>query len=149
MSSGYRLAPPVAARLLGLLLVLVAVAVVGVTVLAAFLQWPVVVVLVTALVAVALSLVVGWWLLRGVKVVVLDERGYRVRLVRGAGARHAAWGEVADAVTADVRGVDCVVLRLRDGRSTSIPVAVLAVDRNAFVADVRQRLKDAEGLRPL
>ncbi|QZY29280.1 hypothetical protein [Nocardioides coralli] len=149
MSSGYRLAPAVAARLLGLLLVVLAAAVVALTVLASALAWPPAVILVAAIGGVALGLVAAWWLLRGLRVVVLDERGYRVRMVRGAGVRDAAWLEVGDAVTADVRGVDCVVLRLKDGRATSIPVAVLAADRNAFVAEVRQRLKDAEGLRPL
>jgi hypothetical protein len=149
MTSGYRLAPAVAARLLGLLLVLLAVAVVIATVLAAVADWPPTVLLGTGVGGVVLGLGTAWWLLRGVRVVSLDEGGYRVRMVRGAGVKRAAWREVEDAVTAEIRGVDCVVLRLRDGRATSIPVALLAGDRDDFVRDVRARLVDAEGLRPL
>jgi len=33
-----------------------------------------------------------------------------------------------------------VVLRLRDGRTTTIPVEALAADREAFARDVRLRL---------
>lgn len=149
MSSGYRLAPALAARLVGLVLVLLALGVVVVTLLTALLDWPAAVILVAAVAAAGAGSAAAWWLLRGVRVVVLDDTGYRVRLVRGAGVTSATWREVADAVTADARGVDCVVLRLHDGRTTSIPVEALAADRNAFVADVRRHLSDAEGLRPL
>jgi hypothetical protein len=69
--------------------------------------------------------------------------------VRGAGVKAAAWGDVADAVTASPGGIDCVVLRLEDGRTTSIPVAAVATDRDALVAEVRERLRRGEGLRPL
>ena len=55
-----------------------------------------------------------------------------MRFVRGAGVKQARWGDVDDAVTADVAGAPCVVLRLKDGRTTSIPVEVLAVERDAF-----------------
>ncbi len=34
-----------------------------------------------------------------------------------------------------------VVLRLRDGRTTTIPVEMLAVDRESFVRDVQQHLQ--------
>ena len=63
----------------------------------------------------------------------LDDTGYRVRLVRGAGVNEARWKEVEDAVTATPRGVPCVILRLTDGRTTTIPVEALAADREEFV----------------
>ena len=35
----------------------------------------------------------------------------------------------------------CVVLALRDGRTTTVPVAVLAADRDEFVARLRALLR--------
>ena len=45
--------------------------------------------------------------------------------------------------------VACVELRLRDGRTTTIPVGVLAVDREEFVRELQARLQRGHGLRPL
>lgn len=148
MSSVYRLAPHMAARLLGLLLVVLAVTVLLVTLLASLLRWPPVVFLLVAGLGV-LAIVAGGAAVTRVPVVRLDERGYRVRLVRGAGVKEAAWGDVEDAVTTRLHGADCVVLRLRDGRTTTIPVAVVAGAGGAFVADLRSHLRRGEGLRPL
>ena len=148
MSSGYRLAPALAARLVGLLLVVLAGLVLLATVLVAVLDGPTVLLLVvgaTALVAV-LALTVP---LRAIRVVELDEEGYRVRMIRGAGVRAARWREVEDAVAASPRGVDCVVLRLRDGRTTSIPVAAVDASREDFVEDLRAHLRRGQGLRPI
>jgi hypothetical protein len=71
-----------------------------------------------------------------------------VRLVRGAGVAQAAWTDVEDAATTTRHDVPCVVLRLRDGRTTTIPVGVLAVDKEEFVRDLQVRLQQARGLRP-
>lgn len=152
MTSGYRLAPALSARLLGAVLLLVALLVFVVTLVASAMAWTpstLVAVLVLGLLAVAGVLVATYFLTHRLEVVRLDEHGYRVRLVWGAGVRQASWREVANAVTADIRGVDCVVLRLKDGRTTSIPVQAVAADRDAFVADLREHLKRGEGLRPL
>lgn len=149
MSSGYRLAPALAARLLGVVLVLVAVLVLLLTVLTATLRWPPEVLLAAGVAGVAGFLVMAWLLLRRIEVISLDEQGYRVRLVRGAGVTAAGWRDVEDAVTADVGGIACVVLRLKDGRTTSIPVAAVAGARDGFVTDLRDHLQRAEGLRPL
>jgi hypothetical protein len=148
MSSGYRLAPSLVARLLGLVLVLTAVLVVVTTLLAALLQWSPTVLLVSAVVAALAVLLSAWWL-RRVEVVSLDEQGYRVRLVRGVGVDRGRWRDVADAVTGEARGIDCVVLRRKDGSTTSIPVTAVAGDRDRFVEDLREHLRRAEGLRPL
>ncbi len=148
MSSGYRLAPALAARLVGLLLIVLAGLVLLATLAVALLGGsPVLLIVVggVALVAVlALALP-----LRGIRVVELDEEGYRVRMIRGAGVRAAAWRDVEDAVAASPHGVDCVVLRLRDGRTTSIPVAAVDAPREDFVEDLRAHLRRGEGLRPL
>jgi hypothetical protein len=69
--------------------------------------------------------------------------------VRGAGVKQARWLDVEDAVTTTVAGAKCVVLRLRDGRSTSIPVDVLAGDREEFVRTLQQYLDGGHGLRRL
>lgn len=148
MSSGYRLAPAVAARLIGAALVASAVLVLAATLLVAALGWTAWIVLVVAVIAVAgtggLALAI-----RRTPVVSLDDAGYRVRWVRGAGTKAAAWREVEDAVAASPSGIDCVVLRLRDGRSTSIPVAAVAADRDEFAVQIRDHLTRGEGLRPL
>lgn len=148
MTSGYRLAPALAARLVGLVLLVLALAVFATTVLVALLGGPPVVVLVVGVLAVVTVFALGAGL-RRVRVLELDDDGYRVRLVRGAGVRAAAWSDVEDAVPATPRGVDCVVLRLRDGRSTSIPVAAVATPREELVRVLREHLRRGEGLRPL
>jgi len=57
----------------------------------------------------------------------------------------AGWGDVADVVAASPRGIDCVVIRLRGGDTTTIPVDALAADRDAFAKDVRSHLRRAHG----
>ncbi len=47
------------------------------------------------------------------------------------------------------RDVACLELRLRDGRTTTIPVGVLAVDKEEFVRELQGRLQRGHGLRPL
>jgi hypothetical protein len=145
MSSDYRLSPALGARLLGSALVGLAVLVFAVTLVVAVLDLSVVFVAVVAAVGLAAVLVAGHLLARGAYVVRLGGDGYQVRMVRGAGVRAARWSEVEDAVTASPRGVDCVILRLRDGRSTSIPVQVLAADWEEFVRDVRAHLERSSG----
>ena len=148
MSFGYRLAPALAARLVGLALVGCAALVLVATVLVATLEWPsglLVVVAGSALAATAALAVAT----RRTLLLRVDEAGYRVRWIRGAGTKAAAWREVADAVAASPGGIDCVVLRLRDGRTTSIPVAAVAAEPDRFVSEIREHLSRGEGLRPL
>lgn len=141
MSSDYRLSPVLAARLLGSALVALAVLVLVVTLVAALLDLSAAFVALAAVLGLAAVLVAGHVLTRRVYVVRLGEDGYQVRLVRGAGVRDARWAEVEDAVAASPRGVDCLVLRLRDGRTTTIPVQVVAADREDFARDVREHLR--------
>lgn len=149
MPSDYRLSPPLAARMMGGLLALLGVLVFLVTGVVALLDLPLVV-LTVAVVAVLLAvLVAGFLLTRKAYVVRLAEEGYRVRFVRGAGVHQGRWKDVDDAVTTTVQGAPCLVLRLRDGRSTTIPVGVLATDREAFVRDVQEHLQRGHGLRKL
>jgi hypothetical protein len=87
--------------------------------------------------------------IRRVDVVRLDEAGYQVRLVRGAGVRRAVWRDVEDVVATTWDGTRCVVLRLRDGRSTTVPVDVLAGSTDDFVLDLQRRLNHGHGYRRL
>lgn len=148
MSTTHRLAAPLAARVVGSALIGVAVLVLLATLLVAVLRWPAWVLLVVGLVAVVAVLATAVAVRRR-PLLSLAEDGYRVRWVRGAGVRSAAWTDVADAVTASPGGVDCVVLRLKDGRTTSIPVVAVAGDRDVLVTEVREHLRRGEGLRPL
>jgi hypothetical protein len=144
----YALAPQVRARLMGVLLVGLGVLVCAMTVLVSLLTLPLDVM--SAVVVVVLVAVVGGGFLlnRRSYVVRADRLGYRVRFVRGAGTRAARWADVQDLVTADVAGARCVVLRLKDGRSTTIPVDLLAVDTESFVRDLRVHLDHGHGYGP-
>ena len=139
--SYYRLAPLLIARYVGLYLVLLAVVMFAATVVVAAAGWATISLVVLLVAGLAGLFVLGWWLRSRVTVVHLDEAGYRVSMVRGAGVKEARWDAVEDAVTADVRGFPCVVIRLREGGSTTIPVQALAVDQDDFARDVRARLR--------
>ena len=146
MPSDYRFAPPLVLRFLGLVLVGLGLLTVVAVTLAALLDLPAVATAVVVLVVVAV-VVTGLALTRLTPVVHLDDAGYRVRLLRGAGVRAARWRDVEDVVTATVHGHDCVILRLRDGRTTTLPVAVLDAPRAVFVDDLRAHLDAGHGSR--
>ncbi|WP_110180653.1 hypothetical protein [Nocardioides solisilvae] len=147
MAVDYRFSPALTARLLGLTLVgsavLISLATLGVAVLdlhTAVLLVPVVLVLVALVALMAWSS--GW-------VVRLGDEGYRVRRIRGAGVPAARWKDVEDAVTTERHGSPCVVLRLRDGRTTTIPAEVLHVDREVFARTVVEHLQRGHGITRL
>lgn len=145
----YRLGRAVTARLLGLAFVLAAVLVVLAAVVVALAGLGFVVVAgVLALTLLGVP-ALGWWLRTRAYVVRCDSEGYRIGLVRGAGVKQERWSAVEDAVAATPRGVPALVLRLRDGRTTTIPVGLLAVDRDDFVRQVQRYLQHGQGLRSL
>lgn len=145
----HRIAPAVAARLLGAVLCVVAVLILLSTILIAALDLHTVFLLVPVLLTVVL-LVAAWWAWRQKGWVVrLTSEGYRVQWVRGVGTASGRWKDVEDAVTTTVADAPVVVLRLRDGRSTTIPVQMLAADREAFVRDIQEHLQRGHGLRKL
>lgn len=151
MTSSYRFAAPFIVRMTGVGLVAVGVLVLVLAGLVAALSLPEAVLSAGLLVAVVLCLVVlaGLAALRRRDVVRLDETGYRVRYVRGAGVRQAPWKDVEDVTAPTVEGQRCVVLRLRDGRTTTLPVDVLAGSADAFVRDLQQHLNRGHGYRRL
>ncbi|MET1060396.1 MAG: hypothetical protein ABWX84_12405 [Nocardioides sp.] len=136
MTSDYRLSPLLAARLLGASLVVFGLLVFLATAVVVLFSAPVLILTITVCACVVGVFATGWFLTRKAYVVHLDEEGYHVRYVRGAGVDRARWADVEDAVTTTVAGSRCVVLRLRDGRSTTIPVDVLVGDRDEFVQQV-------------
>lgn len=142
----HRLAPAVAARLLGVVLCAVAVLILLSTLAIAVLDLHTLVLLVPVALTIAI-LVASWWTWRHKGWVVrFTDEGYRVQWVRGVGAASARWKDVEDAVTTTVAEAPVVVLRLRDGRTTTIPVQMLAVDRETFVRDVQEHLQRGHGL---
>jgi hypothetical protein len=146
-ASVHRLAPAVAARLLGVVLCVVAALILLSTVALAVLDLHTVFLLVPVG-ATFVVLALAWWAWRAKGWVVrLTPEGYRVQWVRGVGTASGRWQDVEDAVATTVANAPVVLLRLRDGRTTTIPVEVLATDREAFVRDIQQHLQRGRGLR--
>ncbi|HRD63794.1 MAG TPA: hypothetical protein PL137_23045 [Nocardioides sp.] len=134
---------------MGLALVGLALILFAGTAVVALVGLPLDVLVAVVLVGVVGCVVLGWWLRSRAWVMRCTDDGYRVRLVRGAGVTEARWDAVEDAVTTYRHDIACVQLRLRDGRTTTIPVGVLAVDREQFVRDLQRRLQHGHGLKPL
>ena len=149
VTTDYRLSPRLAARLMGLLLVSVGLMVCVATVVISLADLPMPALGAVAGLALVVVLVAGGWLTRRGYVVRCTPEGYRVRFVRGAGVARGRWADVVDAVTADVAGARCVVLRRRDGTTTTIPLEMLAGSPEAFVRDLRERLQRGHKLRRL
>jgi len=140
VASDYRLSGHLTARLLGFFLAGLGVAVFALTVIVGVTGLPVVVVTGGVVLAVVAILLVGFLFTLRSAVVRLDEEGYQVRLVRGAGVKAARWREVEGVVATTVASERCVVLRLKGGRTTTVPVRVLAGDPDAFVRDLQSHL---------
>jgi hypothetical protein len=149
VSSDYRFSRALLVRSVGGLLVLLGVLVVLLAVLVSLLDLPGAVLTVGVVVAVVLVVAAALAASRLTTVLSLDDDGYRVRLLRGAGTRAARWREVEDAVTMVIAGHDCVVLRLKDGRTTTIPVDVLETTPEALLEELSRRLDRGHGYRRL
>jgi len=145
--SRYRFSGSFVVRLLGLGLAAVGVVVVVLVALAALLSPPAAVLATVVVAAVVAVLALGLVAMRRPVVVRFDQRGYQVRWVRGAGVRQAEWKQVEDATATVLGGERCVVLRLRDGRTTTVPVGILAGRPDDFVRDLQQHLDTGHGYR--
>lgn len=148
MAQDFRLSPAIGVRFVGAAFVSIAVVVFVLTFVAAAVKVPFVWVLGLAAVAVLATVGLGV-ALRRLPAVRMDDEGYAVHWLRGAGVRRASWSEVEEANTASHDGVDCVVIQLRDESTTTIPMPALAVPRDEFVSELRDRLKRARPTRPL
>ena len=148
MAQDFRLAPAIGVRFVGAAFVSIAVVVFVLTFVAAAVKVPFVWVLGLAALAVLATVGLGV-ALRRLPAVRMDDEGYAVHWLRGTGVRRASWSEVEEANTASQDGVDCVVIQLRDDRTTTIPMLALAVPRDEFVTVLRDRLTQARPTRPL
>ncbi len=141
-ASEYGVSPALTARLLGValgvvgLVVLVATAIVIATSAAAL------IVALTAMAGVLLMSIAAWWLTRRAVVIRLDDQGYRIRYVRGAGEVSSRWADVVDAALTPVAQTSCLVIRLRNGRTTTLPLEVIRHPRKLW-ADCEERLARA------
>ena len=140
-ATDYRLAPPVMARLVGAYLIVLAVLLLVVTAVAAVADLNADLIVVVLALGLLGLFGLAWWLRSRLVVVRLTDAGYRVRMVRAAGVTEARWSEVEDLVAATPRGVECLVLRLRDGRTTTIPVELVAADKDELARVVRDHLR--------
>ena len=145
MPSDYRLAPQLAARLLGFSLLILGGLVFLATGVVVLFRAPVAVLLIAVALGVVGVFTIGWLLNRRAYILRVTEDGYRIRFVRGAGVKQARWVDVHEAVTDTIAGSPCVVLRLRNGSTTTIPVEVLAVDRETFVRELQAHLDGKPG----
>ncbi|MBA2465568.1 MAG: hypothetical protein H0V42_11435 [Nocardioidaceae bacterium] len=149
VASEYRLSRPVVVRMMGAVLGVAGAFVLLVGIGVALLRWPSGVLSTTVLTATFVVLAMSFLLSRRPTMVRLDQTGYVVRWVRGVGVARGRWQDVEDAAATTVAGDRCVVLRRRDGRTTTIPVAVIDVPADRFVQDLQQHLNRGQGYRPL
>jgi len=145
----FALAPALRARLLGTGLVAIGTIVLIAMLLTWLADLPTAVV--TGLVVLAVVGVVALGLLVGVRhwVLRLDEHGYRVRGIRTAEASSARWTDVLDLQATTVAGQRCVVLRLRDGRTTTLPVDAIEGGSAKLVRALSEHLDRGHGYRRL
>jgi hypothetical protein len=134
-------------RFMGGLLVLVGVLVFATAVVVGLLDLPIVVLSATVAVAMVVVLAAALALARVAVIVRLDEIGFRVRYLRRAGVKQGRWVDVEDVATGFASEQPVVVLRHRDGRTTTIPVNLLAGSSDDFVRDLRSHLDGSQGIR--
>lgn len=137
----FSLAPGVRMRMIGLLLVGFALVVLVLSGLGLLLTWSPRVLFGTLGVSLAAVLVLALLLVRPRWVVRLDADGYRVRGMRSAGVRQARWSEVEDLRAVTLRGTPCLAVRLRDGRTSTLPAGLLAGGPDAVANRMREHLE--------
>jgi hypothetical protein len=149
VASDYRIASALLVRVVGAGFVIGGLPVLLLVLLGGALGWPVTSLLLVIVVAWLLGLGIAVVVPRVAPVVRLDDVGYAVRWVRGAGVRRGRWKDVEDVVATTVEGARCVTLRRRDGTATVIPVDILAGSTDAFVRDLQHHLNRGHGYRPV
>ena len=142
-TSEYRLAPPVMARFVGAYLMVLAIVLLATTAAASTLDWNLDVLVVVLGLGLLGLIALAWWMRSKLVVLQLTVTGYRTRMIRAAGVTEARWSEVEDEIATTPRGIECIVLRLRDGRTTTIPVQLIAADKDDLARDIRGCLERA------
>lgn len=146
-TTSFGLPARVRARLMGAALMGMGLALVLATVLVLVLKLPLDILSGIVILVVIGVFVLGFVLVRRWYVVRLGSTGYQIRFVRGAGVEAARWTDVEDMTTQSIAGSRCVVLRLRDGRTTTIPVDLVQADPEQFVEELRRRLDAGHGYK--
>lgn len=126
---------------MGGFLVLVGLVVTVVAVLVAAVDLPTGVLSGTILVSVLAVLLLALTLSRFVVLVRLDEIGYQVHFLRGAGVKQARWSDLEDVVTGFAKSQPVVVIRLRDGRTTTVPVNLIEGSADDFARAIGDAAK--------
>lgn len=135
--------------MLGLLLMVTAVlllVVTGIIALADLHTWWLVAPVAIGLLAIAGGAV---WVSRTNPAVRFTDEGYVVKGFRGAGEKQGRWKDVEDIITTYRGDLPCVEIRLKKGVATTIPVTLLAADREHFVRDLQRHAKAGQGYRNL
>lgn len=145
--SDYRVSQAVTVRFMGAFLALVGILVFVVAALVGLLSLPIGVLTATVVVAVISVVAVGFLVSRAAVLVHLDDVGYRVRYLRRAGVKQARWSDLEDVVTGFASEQPVVVIRLRDGRTTTVPVNLLAGSSEDFVRDIATHAKQGRNGR--
>jgi hypothetical protein len=149
MTAHYRVSRPLLVRSMGALLALAGGGVLVLALLVGLLSLPVAVLSTGVAVAMVVVVAAVVLLARSATVLRMDADGYRVGLLRRPGVRRARWRDVEDVVTASLSGHPCVVIRLRDGGATTIPLAAVDAPAQALLADLRAHLDRGYGYRRL
>lgn len=145
----YALAPQLRARIMGLALGAIGLLLAVGALLVVLLELNLDIIVVMVAVVLVAIFGLGHLLVRRWYVVRLDGLGYRVRFVRGVGVAQARWTDVADVKAANVAGSRCIILNLRDGRTTTIPVDAIEGGSAWIGEELRRRLNKGHGIRPL
>jgi hypothetical protein len=110
------------------------------------LSWVLLVIGVVLLVGVVRAL---WRIARPPVALTLDDQGYRLAALAGAGAMAASWRDVRRVESVDRSGEVGVVVHLHDGRTTRIVARMVSEPMATWVADLDDRLNRAHGQRRL
>ncbi len=79
----------------------------------------------------------------------LDRQGFRASKRYSSGRRHADWDEVQGAASQEGPNGWVLVLQISDGGHTAVPLSLADASPVTVEQDVRDRLDDAHGYRPL
>lgn len=132
---------------MGAFLVLVGALVFTTAVVVGVLRLPMDVLSVVVILSLVAVITIGFLTTRIAVLVRLDDLGYQVRYLRGAGVKKARWSDVDDVVTGFASDQPVVVIRLADGRTTTVPVNLLAGSSEDFARDIAEHAERAHRRR--
>lgn len=96
-----------------------------------------------ALAVIAVSVVMPPTLLQ------LDLNGFRAGKRHTSGPRHGNWGDVQSVASQEGPNGWVLLIQHRDGAHTAVPLSVVDASPVAVEEDVRARLNEAHGYRPM